>query len=67
MKELKKMSLKTIENALTRSEMKSIMAGSGETNGYQCCSSGSCSTCRRYVPGSGIPYCSGGTVTACNV
>ena len=33
MKELKKISLKTIENALSRSEMKRIMAGSGDTGG----------------------------------
>jgi len=64
MKELKKMSLKTIENALTRNEMKKIMAGSG-TTGYKCCVGSNCSKCRTYTPGAGIPYCSTGTVTSC--
>lgn len=66
MRELKKMSLKTIENALTRSEMKSIMAGSGST-GYKCCYNGDCSPCRAYTGGAGIPYCSTGTVTSCSI
>lgn len=38
MKEFKKISLKTIENVLTRSELKRIMAGSGSDTGGSCSS-----------------------------
>lgn len=43
MKELKKISLKTITDTLTRSEMKRIMAGSGSSGeSYSCSSDADC-------------------------
>lgn len=60
---MKKLSLKNVKEALTRSEMRSIMGGSGSSGStWQCCWNGTtnCSTCAGWGtcdPGSYIRKC----------
>lgn len=58
---------------LSKDEQKNVLGGKSiasfeagdDGKGYQCCLRGTCSECRTYGGGAGIPYCSTGTVTEC--
>lgn len=62
-----KISLKEIKGALTRSEMRKIMAGSGGGSGdVCCCNNNDLSDCGRCMPESMMPSCeSGYTMAPC--
>jgi hypothetical protein len=58
-----KMSLENIQGKLSRTEMKNIMAGSGNAPGWKCCWTGT-SNCSSCVVG-GTSCVTGATLTAC--